>query len=52
MRFYGPDECYGLDDSGECPNCGEHLDSGMCNCDDDEIDEAADNLAQQGLYPK
>ena len=28
----GPDQCYGVDDAGYCPQCGEHLDSGRCDC--------------------
>jgi hypothetical protein len=27
-------------DSGYCPNCGEHLDSGRCECTDEEIERA------------
>lgn len=32
----GPDKCYGVDDGGVCENCGEQIDSGRCECTDEQ----------------
>ncbi len=38
-----PADVFGLttDDAGLCPNCGQHIDSGRCECTEEEQEEAA-----------